>query len=342
MRKGWQLPLVIGFGCIVLVCLFDMAFQLAFGWALFLHRVGPLITIDLLATMTALVCLVFLSVGLHLFLRWLYGTIRRAKAGESSASRWRMRWTGMILALVFSMFVAGISAVGLSHQLVWLLSARESIHRASGGGREIAARMGSSNNLRNLGYAAHHYHTTNNAFPPGGTFDAHGNALHGWQTLLLPYLEQDNIFNEIDRQKAWTDPRNTPSFRRVVEMFLHTAGGEQRDEAGFGLSHYAANVRLLGGAKPRTMESITDGTANTILAGEVSAAYKPWGHPANWRDPARGIHTTPDSFGSPLYSDSVQFVMADGSVRKVSNKVSLVILRAISTPDGGEDVSEGW
>ena len=347
MRKGCQLPLVIGFGCIVLACLgvtfpIDAAFQLVFGWVLFLLRVAPQITIDVSATVTALVCLVILTVGLHLFLRWLYGTIQRANAHEASASRWRTRWTGMLLALMVSMFLAGISAVGVSHQVVWLFTSRESILHSSGGMREIAARMKSSNNLKQVALAAHNYHDANNAFPPGGTFDAQGNALHGWQTLLLPYLEQDNLYKAIDLQKAWNDPMNAPPLHAVVNMYLHPAGGEQRNEAGFGLSHYAANVRLLGGAKPRTMESITDGTSNTILAGEVPAAYKPWGHPANWRDPALGIHTTPDSFGSPVHSDSVQFAMADGSVRKVSKQVSLATLKALSTPDGGDNVSEDW
>ena len=53
------------------------------------------------------------------------------------------------------------------------------------------------------------------------------------------------------------------------------------------------------------------------MAGEVWAGYKPWGHPTNWRDPAKGIHTTADSFGSPSQPDYVQFLMADGSVRTV-------------------------
>ena len=347
MSKGWKVALLIGFGCIVLLCmggdfLFETVFQLAFGWVLFLYRVAPRITIDVSATMTALICLVVVSVGLHLFLRWLHRMIRQAKAPDPGVSKWRPRWTGMILTLLVSMFVAGISAVGVSHQLVWMFSAREPIAHMSGGIREASAPMKSSSNLKQIGVAVHYYHSDHNTIPPGGIFDAHGNALHGWQTLLLPYLEQDMLYKTIDLQKAWTDPNNAPHFQTVLKVFLHSLGGEQRNEAGFGLSHYAANVRLMGGGKARTFDSITDGTSNTILAGEVPAAYKPWGHPANWRDPALGIHTSPDGFGSPVHSDSAQFVMADGSVRTVNKNVSLAILKAISTPDGGEKVPEDW
>ena len=346
MSKTWKVSLLVGSACIVLLCLggyflFETVFQIAFGWVLFLLRVVPRITIDWSATTTALVCLVVLSVGLHLFLRWLHETILQAKAADQ-VSRWRPRWTGMILALLVSMFVAGVSAVGFSHQLVWLFSAREPILHTSGGIRGAAALMKSASHLRQIVSATHNYHQAYNVLPPGGTFDARGNALHGWQTLLLPYLERDMLYKEIDLQKSWTDPRNAPHFRTVIDPFLHPAGGEQRNEAGYGLSHYAANVRLLGGATPRTFESITDGTSNTILAGEVAVAYKPWGHHANWRYPALGIHTSPDGFGSPVHSDSVQFLMADGSVRNVHKQVSLATLKAVSTPDGGEAIPADW
>jgi prepilin-type N-terminal cleavage/methylation domain-containing protein/prepilin-type processing-associated H-X9-DG protein len=58
--------------------------------------------------------------------------------------------------------------------------------------REAAARVKCANNLKQFGLAAHNYHDTVGAFPyprSGG-----GQNRHTWALLLLPYFEQNNIY----------------------------------------------------------------------------------------------------------------------------------------------------
>jgi hypothetical protein len=311
----------------------DVLWQVGFGWALFLGRVLPRMSLDVTGTLIALGCLAGLAVGLHLFLGWLY-----AQAKGAGGPRWRPRWTGMIVGLVVLMFAAGLSVVGVAHQAAWMANSRVPMTQTSGGIRQIAARTHSANNLRQIGLATYNYYNTRRGkLLLGATFDARGTALHGWQTSLLPYLEQEELYRRIDREVPWNDPRNVDAFRTPVRVYLHSVPGE-RDEAGFALTHYAANVRVLGGEKPRNIATITDGLANTILAGEVWAEYSPWGRPANWRDPARGIRSTPDSFGSPQQPDSAQFVFMDGSVKTLKKGIDPAVLKALSTPDGGEAI----
>ena len=57
--------------------------------------------------------------------------------------------------------------------------------------------------------------------------------------------------------------------------------------------------------------------------------------PANWRDPALGLHTSPDSFGGPHRKVSL-ILMCDGTVRSVRHDVSIEVMKAIATPNGGE------
>jgi hypothetical protein len=334
--------------CAVLLCLgclvpFDFLFQLTCGWALFLMRVLPDVRVDVAGTVTALVCLGGLAVGLHLFLRWLYAQLRMGSLPEGVAvPHWQPRWTGALLSLVVLMFVAGISAVGITHQVVWMVNSQQPLIYRDRNIGPASNRARSSNNLKQIGLASSNYGVGRQGIlPRGGTFDVYGNGLHGWQTFLLPYLEQDDLYRQIDFNLPWHNPRNADVFATPVWTYLYPGVEERTDSEDFALSHYASNVRVLGGATGRKIDSITDGLATTILAGEVWANFRPWGYPASWRDPADGIHTTPDSFGSPANRDNTQFLMADGSVRIVSRRVGRDVLAALSTPDGGETIPEG-
>jgi prepilin-type N-terminal cleavage/methylation domain-containing protein/prepilin-type processing-associated H-X9-DG protein len=78
--------------------------------------------------------------------------------------------------------------------------------------REAANRMKCSNNLKQIGLALHNYHDSYNAFPPGnvspvpmsavgcfsGTSANSPNPGPPWSVLILPYLEQTAIYNNLN------------------------------------------------------------------------------------------------------------------------------------------------
>jgi hypothetical protein len=72
--------------------------------------------------------------------------------------------------------------------------------------------------------------------------------------------------------------------------------------------------------------------SNTILIGEVNAVPVAWGNPVNWRDPAIGINRSPRGFGGPPNARGVTFLMADCSVRFVSDTVNPEVLRTMASP----------
>jgi hypothetical protein len=110
---------------------------------------------------------------------------------------------------------------------------------------------------------------------------------------------------------------------------------EQRDAQGYALTHYAGNSHVLKKNEALSLSDFTDGASSTVLAGDVSAGYQPWGSPENTRDPAAGLGASPTQFGS-VHVGICQFLMGDGSVRAVSENVSPGVLKAIATPDGKE------
>lgn len=66
--------------------------------------------------------------------------------------------------------------------------------------RMAARRTQNRNNLRQIGVALHNYHDTHRAFPPGwigvenGAPDVEGGNGFGWAVMILPMLEQSNLY----------------------------------------------------------------------------------------------------------------------------------------------------
>jgi Protein of unknown function (DUF1559) len=297
---------------------FDIALELVAGWRFFLARVLPEVAVNIPALVSGVLCLVLVGAGLHLFLRWVRASRIPCTSEAAQRRPWTLRKTMAVLGVVGLMFVVGLAFVGLYYQAAWLLTAKEPWSE------EIRkAQTQSQNNLHQMTIAAHEYLSTEGTFPPGATADPHGTLMHGWQSFLLPYLEGDSLYKQVDFSVPWDHPNNAAVFRTEFKPYQHQWAEERHDAAGYALSHYAANVHLLGGTRRVTFEEIQagPGVSKIVLFGEVGSHFKPWGQPANWRDPSLEFNSSPNSFGSPSaasasrYPRLVQFAMADGSVR---------------------------
>lgn len=151
LPRGSQMRVVarwiIGFLALMLVttCLWPglpMALLLgaSLGWISFLGRVLPQVQPDGASVGLGVLSFLLFAVGLHWFLSWFYAatfSCRNPSApGENSTDaihppRWFARWTLCIVAIVVMMFVAGISLVGITHQVAWLATAKEPLVRNS-------------------------------------------------------------------------------------------------------------------------------------------------------------------------------------------------------------------
>src|SRR5262245_46145980 len=83
--------------------------------------------------------------------------------------------------------------------------------------REAARRVACRNNLKQLGLAAHHYHDVYNTFPPGAVVPLNsafpqfaGLKSHGLGTYLLPYVEQQALYDQYRWDVSFFDPENQP------------------------------------------------------------------------------------------------------------------------------------
>jgi prepilin-type N-terminal cleavage/methylation domain-containing protein/prepilin-type processing-associated H-X9-DG protein len=90
--------------------------------------------------------------------------------------------------------------------------------------REAASRINCANNLKQIGLACHNYHDAQKTLPPGylalmpyrdGASDTAPG--WGWAAYLLPFLEQDNLYRQIN----FSQPLSNASAAQVIlPMFL--------------------------------------------------------------------------------------------------------------------------
>lgn len=87
--------------------------------------------------------------------------------------------------------------------------------------REAARRMQCTNHLRQLGLAVHNYESANRRIPSGWiASNAHGEPGWGWAAALLPYMEGNNLHQQIDFGRSIADARHAVVRTTVIPTFL--------------------------------------------------------------------------------------------------------------------------
>jgi prepilin-type N-terminal cleavage/methylation domain-containing protein len=67
--------------------------------------------------------------------------------------------------------------------------------------REAASKISCANNLKQFGLALQNYHNNYDQFPPSRLNDYQAT----WLVLLLPYVEQDNLYNQWNLSATYYD-----------------------------------------------------------------------------------------------------------------------------------------
>ena len=86
--------------------------------------------------------------------------------------------------------------------LIALLLPADAVSRTAG------RRMRCMMNLKDISLALLNYHTANGCFPPAVVVGKDGKPMHSWRVLLLPYLEQRDLYEAYDFQEPWDGPKN--------------------------------------------------------------------------------------------------------------------------------------
>lgn len=246
--------------------------------------------------------------------------------------------------------------------------------------REAARRLQCSNNLVNLILAVHNYEMAYGVFP-AGTVDAKGPIRsvpqgyhHNWVVRLLPFIEQNNAYNNIDFTVGVYDPKNAlVSMHRIPllecpsawQRAHHYAGVHNDQPVPIDVTNNGAFIlnRFL------RSDEFPDGLSNTAFIGEINDSHLDVALGLTWMSgtrstlrttlpfpsshPVKLVVTTQGTVGeqeaqeaqrcalltagfSSDHRSAVNFAYGDGRVTSISGTVDANVMRQLGNRADGE------
>jgi hypothetical protein len=206
--------------------------------------------------------------------------------------------------------------------------------------RQAAQRSQSMNNLKQISLGLLNYDSANGALPAQAKLDKENKPLLSWRVLILPFIEQQALYNRFHLDEPWDSEHNKALIPLMPQLYIHPGS---KLTAAEGKTHYLGvqGEKQMFSGKPtgRRLQEITDGTSNTITVVQADDDHAAiWTKPEDY-EPGKN---DPDAGLGGLAGDIFLAAFCDGSVRVISKQVDQDVLRALFTINGGEAVPQGF
>lgn len=188
--------------------------------------------------------------------------------------------------------------------------------------------------------AVANYHEAFGCYPPAYIADRDGRPMHSWRVLILPFLEEGNLYNAYNFSEPWDGPNNRKLEDRIGSIYLRSGLESDRKET-------TSFVAVVGpqtawpGTRALTKKDLGDGLSSTLMVVEVPDRHFRWMEPKDLefnRMSFRINDGTGRGLGSRL--GGARVVSADCAVRTLPDRFDPGRLRALLTANGGEPIDE--
>ena len=219
-------------------------------------------------------------------------------------------------------------------------------------------------NLKQIGWAFNELEVINSNFPAATS----GNPLHSWRVTILSYLGESALRKQYDTELPWDSLVNEPLSKEFVRAYQCPARVDRNDSSlivdrsGRRYAHYAmvTGPNTVGSGVRR--DEIKDGTSSTALVIEACGMNIVWTEPrdidtaaqfpgvnrpsmtrgssSGWASSHHHLSSRPNGSASLPAGRGANILLADGTVRFISETIDEKTLRALSTIDQDDGPGE--
>jgi len=191
------------------------------------------------------------------------------------------------------------------------------------------------NQCRQIALAFLNYESANGHFPPAYIADENGKPMHSWRVLILPFMEQQALYDLYDMDEPWDGPNNSKLHDTVVSCYRCPSATDS--------DVYTSYVLITGAGtgfdRDQTIGfgDLDDGASNTILVTEIADSGFHWMKPQDITLDQFAV----DSAEAPAthHKRGRNVALFDGSVHVLSHHIRSKELRKIALIDDGKIVT---
>lgn len=191
-----------------------------------------------------------------------------------------------------------------------------------------AARM---NNLKKVAVAMHNFHSASQRLPAPAMRDKEGKATLSWRVAILPYLEQQALYERFRLDEPWDSEHNKKVAEQMPDIYK-TPGAKPGTTS---IMVFTGEGTPFGGEKGMALFEVKDGLSNTILCVEAGPDKAvPWSKPEDLKFDKEA----PVAALGTLAEGQFLAAMLDGAVRVIKTTIDPAVLRALVQHADGEAV----
>jgi len=258
------------------------------------------------------------------------------RAGQNDAARTAPGAAGGISFLAIGLIALGVAAAGgcVIALLVALLLP------AVNAARDASSKTHCANNLRQIGVALQSYAMDHGSFPPAYLADENGTPMHSWRVLILPYLNEDLLYQQYDFDEPW-DGLNNMVLANQMPACYECPSDPQTASQETSYMVIVGPETMFPGTEAVRQAQCRDGLSTTLCVVEVANSSVTWTEPQDLAADKMLFEITAggrQEIGS-YHLGGAHVLFCDGSVQFLSDATSPEELEALSTRDGGEQVA---
>lgn len=190
--------------------------------------------------------------------------------------------------------------------------------------------------LKAIGVALHYYCDEHGTLPPAYVTDDTGLPLYSWRVLVLPYLDEKDLFDRFDLSQAWDSEANLPLVQEMPECYANpwAPGKEVIGETSYlALVDKKHGKTVLRPDNARTLSEIPDGAEASAMVVSHPEKFVVWTAPTDI-DPLDFIAASAGWKPDEDSPDTVFLLMANRVVFRSQEEVEQNLVPAAYCDDG--------